>query len=61
MARKEAQRDMRDFDTTQLHENGHGRTLHRDYSSHFFRWSFARVIRIQTPEDIADCVVVKVL
>jgi len=35
-------RDTRDFDTTQLHEAGHGRSLHRDYSSHFFRWSFAR-------------------
>lgn len=39
---KEIQRDQRDYDTTQLHESGHGRTLHRDYSSHFFRWSFAR-------------------
>lgn len=35
-------RDDRDYDTTQLHEAGHGRTLHRDYSAHFFRWSFAR-------------------
>lgn len=35
-------RDTRDYDTTQLHEAGHGRTLHRDYSAHFFRWSFAR-------------------
>jgi SAM-dependent methyltransferase len=32
----------RDYDTTQLHENGHGKTLHRDYTAHFFRWSFAR-------------------
>lgn len=39
---KEIQRDNRDYDTTQLHEAGHGRTLHRDYSAHFFRWSFAR-------------------
>lgn len=39
---KEIQRDQRDYDTTQLHEAGHGRTLHRDYSAHFFRWSFAR-------------------
>ena len=39
---KEVQRDTRDYDTTQLHEAGHGRTLHRDYSAHFFRWSFAR-------------------
>lgn len=39
---KEVSRDTRDYDTTQLHEAGHGRTLHRDYSSHFFRWSFAR-------------------
>jgi 2-polyprenyl-3-methyl-5-hydroxy-6-metoxy-1,4-benzoquinol methylase len=42
MARKEVSRDTRDYDTTQLHEAGHGRTLHRDYSAHFFRWSFAR-------------------
>lgn len=39
---KTVERDARDFDTTQLHEAGHGRTLHRDYSAHFFRWSFAR-------------------
>lgn len=39
---KTVERDTRDYDTTQLHENGHGRTLHRDYSAHFFRWSFAR-------------------
>lgn len=39
---KKVERDTRDYDTTQLHEAGHGRTLHRDYSAHFFRWSFAR-------------------
>ena len=39
---KEVVRDQRDYDTTQLHEAGHGKTLHRDYSAHFFRWSFAR-------------------
>lgn len=35
------ERDQREYDTTQLKLGGHGRTLHRDYSSHFFRWSFA--------------------
>lgn len=39
---KPVSRDTRDYDTTQLREAGHGRTLHRDYTSHFFRWSFAR-------------------
>lgn len=39
---REVKRDERDYDTTQLKLGGHGRTLHRDYSSHFFRWSFAR-------------------
>lgn len=39
---RKIERDTRDYDTTQLHEAGHGRTLHRDYSAHFFRWSFAR-------------------
>ena len=39
---RKVERDTRDYDTTQLHEAGHGRTLHRDYSAHFFRWSFAR-------------------
>jgi 2-polyprenyl-3-methyl-5-hydroxy-6-metoxy-1,4-benzoquinol methylase len=39
---REVSRDTRDYDTTQLHESGHGKTLHRDYSAHFFRWSFAR-------------------
>lgn len=42
MASREKNRDDRDYDTTQLKEAGHGRTLHRDYSAHFFRWSFAR-------------------
>lgn len=40
--RKEKNRDDRDYDTTQLHANGHGKTLGRDYSAHFWRWSFAR-------------------
>ena len=35
-------RDDRDYDQTQLRESGHGRVLARDYSAHFFRWSFAR-------------------
>lgn len=42
MQRREKSRDDRDYDTTQLREAGHGRTLHRDYSGHFWRWSFAR-------------------
>lgn len=42
MQRREKVRDDRDYDTTQLREAGHGRTLHRDYSGHFWRWSFAR-------------------
>lgn len=39
---REKNRDDRDYDMTQLHESGHGKTLHRDYSAHFWRWSFAR-------------------
>ena len=39
---RKVERDERDYDTTQLHEKVHGQTLHRDYSAHFFRWSFAR-------------------
>ena len=42
MKRRAKLRDNRDYDTTQLHESGHGRALTRDYSAHFFRWSFAR-------------------
>lgn len=42
MVRKEKHIDDREYDKTQLKEAGHGRTLHRDYSAHFFRWSFAR-------------------
>ena len=42
MQRREKNRDEREYDTTQLHEAGHGKTLHRDYSAHFFRWAFAR-------------------
>lgn len=42
MVKKEKLRDTRDYDTTQLKESGHGKSLHRDYSAHFWRWSFAR-------------------
>lgn len=42
MKRREKHRDDRDYDTTQLHASGHGKVLARDYSAHFFRWSFAR-------------------
>lgn len=47
--RREKTRDDREYDTTQLHESGHGKSLHRDYSAHFFRWSFAR--RFIGPKD----------
>ena len=42
MQRHEKLRDDRDYDTTQLREHTHKLTLGRDYSAHFFRWSFAR-------------------
>jgi len=42
MAQREKTRDDREYDTTQLHEAQHGKSLHRDYSAHFWRWSFAR-------------------
>lgn len=42
MPRRPSVRDARDYDTTQLRKNGHGAHLHRDYSAHFFRWSFVR-------------------
>lgn len=32
----------REFDQSQLRIGSHGRYLHRDYSAHFFRWSFAK-------------------
>ena len=31
----------RQYDKTQLREKSHGQNLHRDYTAHFFRWSFA--------------------
>lgn len=40
--KREKVRDAREFDQTQLHQTQHGRSLHRDYSAHFWRWSFAR-------------------
>ena len=33
--------DKREFDKTQLKENGAGTYVHRDYAAHFFRWGFA--------------------
>jgi 2-polyprenyl-3-methyl-5-hydroxy-6-metoxy-1,4-benzoquinol methylase len=50
---RKVERDNRDYDTTQLHEAGHGRTLHRDYSAHFFRWSFARRF-IKNTDDVLE-------
>jgi len=50
---KEIVRDQRDYDTTQLRETGHGKTLHRDYSAHFFRWSFARRF-IKPTDDVLE-------
>jgi 2-polyprenyl-3-methyl-5-hydroxy-6-metoxy-1,4-benzoquinol methylase len=35
-------RDDREFDTTQLKASGKGRVTARDYSAHFFRWSFIK-------------------
>ena len=40
--KREKHRDDRDYDKSQLRENFHGKNLHRDYSAHFFRWSFAK-------------------
>lgn len=41
-------RDDRDYDTTSLRAKTHGSALTRDYSAHFFRWSFARRMIKQT-------------
>ena len=38
----------REFDKTQLRESGHGMSMGRDYSAHFFRWSFARRVLKKT-------------
>lgn len=36
----------RRFDQTQLHEDHHGKYVHRDYAAHFFRWGWvSRQIR----------------
>lgn len=40
--RRVEETDEREFDTSCLHANHHGRSLHRDYTAHFFRWNFAR-------------------
>ena len=50
---KKPSEDTRDFDQTQLKLNGHGKILHRDYTAHFFRWSFARRL-IPTGAKILD-------
>lgn len=31
-----------DYDTTQLHEDGHGTKVHRDYLAHVLRWGFVQ-------------------
>jgi 2-polyprenyl-3-methyl-5-hydroxy-6-metoxy-1,4-benzoquinol methylase len=51
--RREKSRDDREYDTTQLRLTGHGRSLHRDYSAHFWRWSFARRW-ISTKDDVLE-------
>jgi 2-polyprenyl-3-methyl-5-hydroxy-6-metoxy-1,4-benzoquinol methylase len=40
--RRAKSRDDREYDTTQLKEGFHAGVMGRDYSAHFFRWSFAR-------------------
>ena len=42
MRRRDKHRDDREYDQTALHSSSHGRNATRDYSAHFFRWSFAR-------------------
>lgn len=42
MPRRPIHRDDREYDQTALRAGGHARSLQRDYSAHFFRWSFAR-------------------
>jgi len=39
---REKCRDDREFDQTSLHANMEGAKLHRDYTAHWHRWSFAR-------------------
>lgn len=51
--RKEKHRDDRDFDTTHLRENTHGGSLHRDYTAHWMRWSFARRL-IKTTDHVLE-------
>lgn len=51
--KKPKTRDTRDYDTTQLRENVHSAKLHRDYSAHFWRWSFARRF-ITRNDDVLD-------
>lgn len=31
-------REAREYDQTQLRESSHGKTVHRDYAAHYFRW-----------------------
>jgi cyclopropane fatty-acyl-phospholipid synthase-like methyltransferase len=52
-ADRHVQRDGLTFNTTQLKLSGHGRMLHRDYTAHFFRWSFARRL-IQPLKKVLD-------
>lgn len=53
MTKREKKRDDRDYDQTQLREAGHGQGLGRDYSAHFFRWSFARRF-IKVTDNVLD-------
>lgn len=42
MKSRKVERDARDFDTTSLSASMEGAKLHRDYTAHWHRWSFAR-------------------
>ena len=42
MKTRPVERDVRDFDTTSLSAGMEGAKLHRDYTAHWHRWSFAR-------------------
>lgn len=58
MAEKQATRSKRvvadrRFDKTQLRANAHGRTVHRDYAAHFFRWGWVSR-QVKAGESILD-------
>lgn len=53
MKKKKSIRDSQEYESSQIHYDKYARSLLRNFSAHFFRWSFARRL-IQPLDDVLE-------